>query len=455
MSNESLEMRRELDAALPQPRDFSASIRVLRRGASGALLVQVGGAGLSLIVNVVLARLVGKTEYGVYTLVFSWMSVLSVLALLGQSSSVVRFVPTYLHHQDWGTLRGLRRGASAIVLLASIAIMVIGASIVFALRERLGRNLELTLLVGFLLLPLVTQLGLNGAFFRGFKRAVRSGAYDNVVRPLVLVGLVLVLVPALGWHLTAPGVMAVSVVAALVTLVGSEWRLTRVWPAAAKKARPVYDVAAWFKLGRQLFFLAAMGIANNRADVLILGALAGAVVVGPYYAAVRLAALAVYGLSAVNTILAPMIAESYVAGDHARMANMVHHAARLTFVVTMAVALPLAVAGHWILGLFGKGFAEAAYVPLLIILLGQCINATAGPVGFLMTMTRYEREAPWFTGSAALLNVLLSLALIPPFGLIGAAIATAFSTIAWNLAALVFVRRKLGVNPTILPMASR
>ena len=455
MSNESMQMTQELDALLPKPRDFSASLRVLRRGAAGALLVQVGGAGLSLIVNVVLARLVGKTEYGIYTLVFSWMSVLSVLALLGQSSSVVRFVPTYLHHQDWGTLRGLRRGASAIVLLASIAIMVIGAFTVFVLRERLGKNLELTLLVGFLLLPLVTQLGLNGAFFRGFKRAVRSGAYDNVVRPLVLVGLVLVLVLAFGWRLTAPGVMAASVVAALVTLVGSEWRLTRVWPAVAKKARPLYDVPAWFKLGRQLFFLAAMGIANNRADVLILGALAGAVVVGPYYAAVRLAALAVYGLSAVNTILAPMIAESYVAGDHARMAKMVHHAARLTFVVTMAVAVPLAIAGHWVLGLFGKGFAEAAYVPLLIILLGQCINATAGPVGFLMTMTRYEREAPWFTGGAALLNVLLSLALIPSFGLIGAAIATAFSTIAWNLAALVFVRRKLGVNPTILPMASR
>ncbi|HEY3520621.1 MAG TPA: oligosaccharide flippase family protein [Rhodanobacteraceae bacterium] len=455
MSNESFEMRRELDAALPKPRDFSASLRVLRRGTSGALLVQVGGAGLSLIVNVVLARLVGKTEYGVYTLVFSWMSVLSVFALLGQSSSVVRFVPTYIHRQEWGTLRGLRRGASAIVLLASIVIMLIGAFIVFALRRRLGSNLELTLLVGFLLLPLVTQLGLNGAFFRGFKRAVRSGAYDNVVRPLVLVGLVLVLVLALGWRLTAPGVMAASVVATLVTLVGSEWRLTRVWPAAARGAQPSYDVPAWFKLGRQLFFLAAMGIANNRADVLILGALAGAVVVGPYYAAVRLAALAVYGLSAVNTILAPMIAESYVAGEHDKMAKMVHHAAKLTFVVTMAVALPLAIAGHWILGLFGKGFAEAAYVPLLIILLGQCINATAGPVGFLMTMTRYEREAPWFTGGAALLNVLLSLALIPPFGLIGAAIATAFSTIAWNLTALVFVRRKLGVNPTILPMASR
>lgn len=445
----------ELDATLSGPRDFSPYLRVLRRGASGALVVQVGGAGLSLIVNVVLARLVGKTEYGVYTLVFSWMSVLSVFALLGQSSSVVRFVPTYLHRHDWSTLRGLRRGASAIVLLASIVIMLIGAFVAFALRQRLGSNLELTLLVGFLLLPLVTQLGLNGAFFRGFKRAVRSGAYDNVVRPLVLVGLALILVLALGWRLTAPGVMAVSVVAALATLACSEWRLTRVWPAAAREVRPRYDVPAWFKLGRQLFFLAAMGIANNRADVLILGGLAGAEVVGPYYAAVKLATLAVFGLSAVNTILAPMIVESYVAGDHDRMAKMVHHAAKLTFVVTMMVALPLAGGGYWILGLFGKGFPEAAYVPLLIILFGQCINATVGPVGFLMTMTRYEREAPWFTGSAALLNVLLSLALIPSFGLIGAAVATSSSTIAWNLATLVFVRRKLHVNPTILPLPSR
>jgi len=444
----------ELGAGLATPRDFSPHLRVLRRGASGALLVQVGGAGLSLVVNVVLARLVGKTEYGVYTLVFSWMGVLSIFALLGQSSSVVRFVPTYLHRQEWGMLRGLRRGASVIVLLASVVVMLIGGLVVLLLRQRLGENLELTLLVGFLLLPLVTQLALNGAFFRGFKRAVRSGAYDNVVRPLVLVVLALTLVLGLGWRLTAPGVMAVSVVAALMTLIGSEWRLTRLWPAAAREARPSYDVPAWFKLGRQLFFMAAMGIANNRADVLILGALAGAGLVGPYYAAVKLAALAVYGLTAVNTILAPMIAESYAAGDHARMAKMVHHAAKLTFIVTMLVALPLAIGGHWILGLFGKGFSESAYVPLLIILFGQCINATAGPVGFLMTMTRYEREAPWFTGGAALLNVLLSFALIPPFGLIGAAVATSSSTIAWNLASLVFVRRKLGVNPTILPMSS-
>lgn len=435
--------------------DHAPVLRILRRGASGALLVQVGGAGFSLVVNVLLARLVGKAEYGVYTFALSWITVLTVLSLLGQSSSVVRFVPTYVHRQEWGTLRGLRRGTSMLVLAASGAIMLIGAGTVLMLRDRLGGTLEHTLLIGFLLLPVLTQLGLNGAFFRGFKRAVSSGAYNNLVRPVVLMALVLILALPLGLRLTAPDIMAVSVAAALVTLACSEWRLTRAWPVAAKRVRPGYDVPAWLKLGRRLFFLATIGIVSDRVDVLILGALAGAEAVGPYYAAARLAALALYGLTAVNTILAPMIAESYAADDHAKLARLVHHAAKLTFVVTVAVALAIAIAGHWVLGWFGKGFPESAYVPLLIILGGQCISAAAGPVGFLMTMTRYEREASWFLGVSALLNVLLSVALIPAFGLIGAAIASAASTIAWNLSALVFVRVRLDVNPTVLPLPGR
>jgi O-antigen/teichoic acid export membrane protein len=133
----------------------------------------------------------------------------------------------------------------------------------------------------------------------------------------------------------------------------------------------------------------------------------------------------------------------------------VHHAAKLTFAVTAVVAIGVAVAGYWVLGLFGKGFPESAYLPLIIILGGQCISAAAGPVGFLMTMTRYEREASWFLGVSALLNVLLSVALIPVLGLIGAAIASAVSTIAWNLSALVFVRTRLDVNPTVLPLPSK
>ncbi|HEY9110389.1 MAG TPA: oligosaccharide flippase family protein [Rhodanobacteraceae bacterium] len=455
MSAEATGASHTVGGARPAAVDFAAASRLLRRGASGALLVQVGGAAFSLIVNVLLARLVGKSQYGIYAYAMSWVSVLGVLSLLGQSSSVVRLVPVYLHRKEWGTLRGLRRGASGIVLGGSIAIMLVGGAVVFALRNQMGSATLQTMLAAFLLLPLLTQLGLNGGFFRGYKQAVSSGAYNSLVRPAFLVALVLVLALPLGLRLDAPGIMLANVVAALAAVGCSEWHLSRAWPAAAKRVKPRYEPRAWFKLGRQLFLLAAIGIVSNRVDVLILGGFAGAEEVGPYYAAVRLAAIAAYGLTAVNTILAPMIAESYAAEDHATMARLVHHAAKLTFVVTAAVALAIAVAGYWALGLFGKGFAEAAYIPLLIILAGQCVAAMTGPTGFLMTMTRYERQASWFMALAAVLNVVFSVALIPIFGLMGAALATALGSVAWNVSGLTFVRSRLHVNPTVLPLPSK
>lgn len=455
MSPETSGVSHAMPAARRGPVDFAATSRLLRRGASGALLVQVGGAGFSLVVNVLLARLIGKSQYGIYAYAMSWVSVLVVLASLGQSNSVVRFVPVYLHRREWGRLRGLRRGASLIVLAASIVVMLAGAGIVFALRQHLGADLTRTFLAGFLLLPMLVQLLLNGGFFRGYKQAVHAGAFNSLVRPVFFIGLILALALLMHVRLTAPEVMLANVVAALAALGCSEWRLTCAWPAAARRAHPDYETGAWFKLGRRLFLLAAIGIVSNRVDVLILGGLAGATEVGPYYAAVRLASVAIYGLTAVNTILAPMIAESYVAADHATLKRLVHHAARLTFAVTAAVALAVAIAGYWVLGLFGKGFAEVAYVPLLIILAGQCISAAAGPVGFLMTMTKYERQASWFTALAAGSNVLLSVALIPRFGLIGAAVASASGIIVWNLSGLVFVRTRLDVNPTVLPLPDK
>jgi len=40
-------------------------------------------------------------------------------------------------------------------------------------------------------------------------------------------------------------------------------------------------------------------------------------------------------------------------------------------------------------------------------------------------------------------------------GIVGAAIATAFTTVLWNIAMLIFVRRRLGIDPTIFSTMRR
>lgn len=51
---------------------------------------------------------------------------------------------------------------------------------------------------------------------------------------------------------------------------------------------------------------------------------------------------------------------------------------------------------------------------------------------------------------SALTNILLNCAMITLLGLTGAAISTAVTMIMWNVAMLVYVQRRLGINSTII-----
>ena len=94
---------------------------------------------------------------------------------------------------------------------------------------------------------------------------------------------------------------------------------------------------------------------------------------------------------------------------------------------------------------FGAAY-ERAYVPMLILLAGQLVNAGTGSVVTLLNMTGYERETAKGIVVSAGLNLVLNLWLIPLWGIIGSAVATTASMIVWNLVLWWAVRKNLGVN---------
>ena len=105
-----------------------------------------------------------------------------------------------------------------------------------------------------------------------------------------------------------------------------------------------------------------------------------------------------------------------------------------------------AVVGEWLLvTLFGSEFG-GAYWPLLILGLGQLANAGFGATAMLLNMTGFERDVTRVVAIAAGLNVGLNLALIPFFGVIGAAVATSVSLLFWNVWLWQVVRWRLGVS---------
>jgi len=77
--------------------------------------------------------------------------------------------------------------------------------------------------------------------------------------------------------------------------------------------------------------------------------------------------------------------------------------------------------------IFGEGFVYSV-LPLQILIVGTVINgATGRPIGGTLAATGRPDLHPRVATSAAITNIIFNLILIPYFGIIGAAIATAIS----------------------------
>ena len=86
----------------------------------------------------------------------------------------------------------------------------------------------------------------------------------------------------------------------------------------------------------------------------------------------------------------------------------------------------------------------------MILSIAQLVNGFFGIVWPLLVMTGHERNGVYGLLAASLLNVPLNALLIPPYGVVGAAIATGISIIVWNLLFWFTVHRKLGIDGSIL-----
>ncbi|MGH8183987.1 MAG: lipopolysaccharide biosynthesis protein [Rhodanobacteraceae bacterium] len=421
--------------------------RLLRRGASGAFMVSIAGTGLGLLANLVMARLIGRAEYGIYALMFSWVSVLMMVAQAGQDISIIRFLPGYIQDKAWGKVRGLRIGVGLFVLATSLCVAIVGCVVVHGVGTAHSADWRDTFYIGFAMLPILTQLQQSSAMHRAFKRPVITGLYSTMLRPIVL--LILLGIAALTLaRRDAPMVAVCVACAALVSLLASGTHLTRAWPVEGRGARPRYEARRWISVGGQLSLLSIIIVGGARLDVMLLGAIMGTVDVGPYYAALKMAGFALFASQAVNVVLAPMIAERYDAGDMRGLQSVAVQGARIALTGALAVALFCAVAGKWVLGLFGHGF-DMAYVPLLILLLGYCISTCFGEVGFMLSMTKYQKQASLFVLVGIIANCIAAVLLVPRLGATGAAIGAALSLVIWRGLAWRFVTTRLGVEPSV------
>lgn len=387
------------------------------------------GLALNYALNVVLARQLPVTGYGLFAYVQSLAGILALAASLGFSTSMMRLVATYRARGETAELRGLVNASLRLISLAGALIIIL------LLATGWGFPSQRSALVwtALLLLPLTWDVWRESAM-RGLHR---TGA-AILPRQVLLPGLTLAVVLGLGLRDANEVLIGFVLVLLLVELSGLlQLRSVLGFP---KQLLPVTRAREWLRISLPMAGTNLARDGMTRLDIVVLGLFVGLEAAGPYAAAARTALLASLVLRVVNLVVGPMLAELYHSGDLRRFRSLLLGAGLGAGAVGLPLYLLVFLRPEWVLGLFGPGYAEAT-LPLQILATGQFINLLTGPVRLALTMSVHEGANLRLTLAASVGSLVGLFVLVPIYGVVGAAIAVGGAVVLLNLGALALVWR--------------
>lgn len=438
-------MQSKIFASLTQGKADSLRNRLIR-GTLGSFGLKIAGTSLTFLNSLIFARLLGTEGFGTYAYIIAWTNLLIIPATLGLDKLIVREVAIYQNRSQWGLMRGLLNWSNQFVLLVSIGLTIITASVAWNMNKSNSQML-LAFYVALVYLPIASLRNLRLAAMKGLHQVVLGQLPEVVIAPLLLILLTGCGYLFLGKELNAIWVIAIFVASTSITFFVGARLLQKVLPLALEETEAQYQTVTWIRSALPLMFLSSMQIINSRTDILMLGAMKGAETVGLYVVINRGVQLIVFMQGAVNGILAPTIASLYAEGKMKQLQKIVTKSARIVLLASLIFTSSLTLFGYWFLLLFGFNFTQGQ-TALTILSIGKLINAGTGAVGLLLTMTGHQNYTVLSVGISAILNILLNILLIPEWGVTGAAVATASSMILVNTMNMIWVYKKIGINST-------
>lgn len=417
----------------------------LARGASVAGLLKGVAFVLTFGLNVVIGRTLGAEAAGIYFLALTTATIAATIGRVGLESTVVRFIAGYASSDRWSDVERVNRLAIVICLVSSIVV----AAVQFFASDLLAVALfsdptvaEPMRAMAFAVVPLAVSV-LVSKSLQGLSR-IRDSV---VVLSILPTALALVGTWGLAPHWGVEGA-AFAYVAALVAAWIYGWHAwRRAWAGRpqAQAFEPKGQLAQeLLKSGTPLLIGALLQLVIQMSGTLMLGIWADNSHVSVFAIAWRTAVLITFVLIAVNTSAQPKFAALFARGD---MESLASTARKATMIMTLGAAPVLAVfllAPALVMSAFGSDFADGA-ATLQILSIGQFVNVATGSVGVLLVMSGHEREYRNVQIVAAAIVMALNVALIPPYGAVGAAIATSAALIVQNLLFGYFVWAKLGI----------
>jgi O-antigen/teichoic acid export membrane protein len=422
----------------------SGEASVTTRLAGTIFIIRVISAALAYVSQILLARWIGGSDYGVYVYVWTWVLLLGSMMDFGISASAQKIIPEYRAGGEHALLRGFLSGSRWMTFVVSGVVSVLLAGVVKSLSPWIDANASLPLTIGCITLPAFVVANTQDGIARSHDW-MRLGLMPQfIVRQSLIIGFTAGAF-VLGFDLGATAAMLASAAAVWIAMIGQMIVLNRRLAGHIEPGPKAYDFRGWLAVSLPILMVEGFYLLLSYTDVLVLQQFRSSEEVGVYFAVVKTLALVSFIHYAMSATTAHRFAEYHAIGDQARLSAYVAHAIKWTFWPSLAATVLLLALGKPLLWLFGPHFVTG-YDIMFIAAIGLVVRSAIGPVERLLNMLGHQHICALAYALAFVMNVVLCVALVPRFGGHGAAAATSISLVFETVLLFWIVRRRLGLH---------
>lgn len=425
--------------SLLQKQDFSTDeiellTKQIAKGGGISFFGQLTGKFLNLLLQILLTRLLGSAEYGLYVLGFNILESTRKIFSLGLQDGVVRFGAMYQGIGDKASLKGTFISALSISFCSAI----ISGIVLFFMSDIIARNVfhEPNLLnplrLFSLAAPFYTLLIVTAFSARALRRIDYEVAITQLSLPLITL-LATGISFLLGYHIEGAvcGFFISTVISAGIGL----YLLYRIFPSLISRIKPQCNLSMLLSYSIVMMPVSMSSFMLKRVDRFMLGIMSSVGDVGIYNAAATLAMQSDIILVSFSTFFTPTVASLFYRGHMNMLSILMKTTNKWIFTLTFPTVIVCIFFARPIMTFFGSEFSVGASV-LIVLAIAELINSSVGLISSMLTMTGHQKIELFNCLTIGGLNVLLNFLFIPKYGALGAAIATGISIIIINLTRL-------------------
>lgn len=397
-----------------------------------------------IVMALLLARVLGAEQYGLYSLAITTAVLFASFASLGLDTAVVRFVSAAVAKDDAAGVRGtIQVGIGLPGAIAAIAAVGVFAFSEQIATEVLDQPAVASLLDVTALLVLITVVNRQlVASLQGFKRIDLAVAAEQFAQPVLRLGLIVILVVVglSAWD----AALAATVAAGSATLLMAVFLERRLRAVARAPGRREFRRLIVFAM--PVYFSNIVTTLGHNIQILLLGILGTLSAVGIFAIASQLNLVSALFHTSIVAATMPLFAEYQELGHRKASEGLYHLTSKWTFALNLPFFLVVVLFPSQLLGIFGPEFTDGA-AALVILSFASLVNAATGTSGALLDMSGYTKVKLLNASVGVVVSVLMSLLLIPSLGLAGAALAVLGATASVNVLRLVEVRVLIHFSP--------